>query len=249
MSKFSRIYDFRMAENGVSTLDVEGSYVRIMSSTGAVELVTDSYRLGPIRAGQGQQDAPYRRLTIVDKSGRANAGTILVASSGFIDQRMSGEISIVNSVNENNKTVKNCYSGNSFSAAEVSEYPYAQLFNPVGSGVLLNVSKILMSWTGAIDKSLNLYFDTAPISALSSYEGANTNSMGDLGEAELRAEASASLPAYPKGILFSVYQDGMQPYYIPQAGLIINPGHGLNVFGDGNNVKLLANFEWTEEPV
>lgn len=94
-----QIYDFAMAAGGSFPLPVAGSYFRILTTVGDVDVVGDTFgRLGPINRGQGLADKQYGRLTIQDRSGAPNAGTILVSDSNFIDQTLFGSISLAGAV-------------------------------------------------------------------------------------------------------------------------------------------------------
>lgn len=94
-----QIYDFAMAAGGSFPLPVAGSYFRILTTTGDVDVIGDTFgRLGPINRGQGLADKQYGRLTIQDRSGAPNSGTILVSDANFIDQTLYGSISLFGAV-------------------------------------------------------------------------------------------------------------------------------------------------------
>lgn len=95
MAKQLNILDFSMSANGSFQLPVEGSYFRILTATGKVAVIGDTFgKLGPINSGQGLENTPFRRLTIQDTSGLANSGTILVSEENFIDQTLYGSITL-----------------------------------------------------------------------------------------------------------------------------------------------------------
>jgi len=90
-----QIYDFSMTAGGSFQLPVSGQYFRILTTLGNVAVIGDTFgKLGPINRGQGMKETPYNRLTIVDVSGSANAGTILVSDADFIDQTLYGSITL-----------------------------------------------------------------------------------------------------------------------------------------------------------
>lgn len=90
-----QIYNFSMPANGSFQLLAEGSYFRILTALGNVNVIGDSFgKLGPINRGQGLEEMPYKRLIIEDVSGSINSGTILVSESNFIDQTLYGSISL-----------------------------------------------------------------------------------------------------------------------------------------------------------
>lgn len=91
-----QIYNFSMPANGSFQLLAEGSYFRILTAIGSVNIIGDSFgKLGPINRGQGLEDMPYKRLIIEDVSGSINSGTILVSESNFIDQTLYGSITLL----------------------------------------------------------------------------------------------------------------------------------------------------------
>lgn len=97
--KTLQIYDYAMAANGTFVLPVSGNYFRIITTTGNVNVIGDTWgKLGPISRGQGLENSLYNRLTIQDASGSANAGTILVSDANFIDQTLYGSISLAGAV-------------------------------------------------------------------------------------------------------------------------------------------------------
>lgn len=97
--KALQIYNFSMAAGGSFALPVEGSYFRILTCTGNVGVIGDTFgRLSPINRGQGLQNTPYKRLTITDASGAPNVGTILVSEEDFIDQTLYGSITLASAV-------------------------------------------------------------------------------------------------------------------------------------------------------
>lgn len=94
-----QIFDFAMVAGGSFQLPVSGSYFRILTATGNVSVIGDTFgKLGPINRGQGLENSNYNRLVIKDESGSANAGTILVSESNFIDQTLYGSISLTGAV-------------------------------------------------------------------------------------------------------------------------------------------------------
>lgn len=86
-----KIYDFTLQANGVQTLPAMGSYFRIMSSTGSLEVTVEGRGTATgLQAGQGFKDQPFTKLLLRDTSGAPNSGFILAASSEFFDNRLNG---------------------------------------------------------------------------------------------------------------------------------------------------------------
>ena len=59
--------------------------------------------LSPLYAGQGQRKE-FQRLTVTDKSGAANVVLIIVADDDFIDDRITGEVSVIDGSKARTKT-------------------------------------------------------------------------------------------------------------------------------------------------
>lgn len=94
-----QLYDFNLAAGESMNLPVQGAYVRVISCTGNINIIADTFgKLGPISRGQGLEKSTYNRLTIQDASGAPNVGTILVSESNFIDQTLYGSIALAGAV-------------------------------------------------------------------------------------------------------------------------------------------------------
>lgn len=84
-------YPFNLSAGQTLSLPIEGDYFRIQSATGAIDVTVDGVGTLPdLLNGQGLKNVPFKRLTIKDKTGAANAGVILVAFDEFIDNRTYG---------------------------------------------------------------------------------------------------------------------------------------------------------------
>lgn len=86
-----QVYDFNLTAGGSQTILAGGAYLRILTATGAVDVIVEGKGTMPnLLAGQGLKDLPFQRVVLRDKSGAPNSGTILVASSEFVDNRLFG---------------------------------------------------------------------------------------------------------------------------------------------------------------
>lgn len=84
-------YPFNLSAGQTLSLPIEGDYFRIQSATGAIDVTVDGVGTLPdLLNGQGLKNVPFKRLTLKDKTGAANAGVILVAFDEFIDNRTYG---------------------------------------------------------------------------------------------------------------------------------------------------------------
>ena len=136
-----KIYDFTLSAGGAMPLLVEGGYFKIYSCTGVLAVSIDGgSTIGPINTGQGMK-TEFKRLTIVDQSGAANVGKIIVASNEFVDGRISGEVSVIDQAYKNTLANKTFASSNS-SAAVAGQFSHCQLFNnnPAVNTILKSIS-------------------------------------------------------------------------------------------------------------
>lgn len=89
-NRATQFYDFTLAANASQTILAEGSYYKILTSTGALRIRRDGGSgIGPITAGHGERNAEYKRLTITDLSGAGNSGIIVVADADFVDEQLA----------------------------------------------------------------------------------------------------------------------------------------------------------------
>ena len=94
----TQIYDFTLPANGSREFIVPGaSYYRIQSCLGNLAVRRDGGSiLNPLQVGQGEQGTPFQRITLVDVSGAANVGTIIISDGTFVDVRSIGATQITN---------------------------------------------------------------------------------------------------------------------------------------------------------
>lgn len=89
------VYDFTLTAGGSYRLPASGSYFRIMSATGAVNVTVEGRgKLTSMQAGQALQGVDFDALIIQDASGAGSTGQILVASAEFKDNRLNGTVDL-----------------------------------------------------------------------------------------------------------------------------------------------------------
>src|SRR5207253_5023923 len=102
-----------------------GSYFKVLSATGTFEVTGDAFgQLGALLPGQGLrlEEGQFTRLTFRDTSGAPNLLYVLVAGDGFIDDRITGEVSVIDG--EKARTL----AGGMFAGAPSAPAPGAALF-------------------------------------------------------------------------------------------------------------------------
>lgn len=86
MKKATALYDFTLTAFGSQTILADANFYKILTSAGDVSITRDGgSTVKPMRAGRGERNVDFLSLIIRDLSGAANAGTIVVGDSEFID--------------------------------------------------------------------------------------------------------------------------------------------------------------------
>lgn len=150
MAKALNILDFSMSANGSFQLPVEGSYFRILTCTGNVAVIGDTFgKLGPINRGQGLENTEFRRLTIQDTSGLSNSGTILVSEANFIDQTLNGAVSVTNNLTIRPELSTGSFKTSGVLAANTAEQIFSAASNTNGAVILSASWNVINSTTYA----------------------------------------------------------------------------------------------------
>ncbi len=236
----TKIYRFTVPANGMYPLLVQGSFFKILSSTAPVLVRTDKVgTIGELLPGQGMERAEFSLLQFTDTSGFANEVRVLVAGDLFIDDRISGEVSVIDGGKA--RTVSGAVFGGRVSvAAAASEYAQIQFWNPPGSGrrVIVGSFNIICSAGSAIVGigAVAMAAANVPLLVQSKLAG------GAAGVTEQRYVASAAYPvmSYLNQAASGVQIKDPEPY-------IILPGYGFNVIATNLNVVLSASAHLIEE--
>lgn len=134
-----------VAAGGSMQVLAEGSFFRVYSSSGPVAVTVDTVgELGPLLAGQGLKDTPFKRLFVRDLSGSANIVQLIVADASFVDDRITGEVSVIDG--GKSRTIAGQMGMiNAQTSAAVGFYSMCGLWNPVGSGRRAIVKRMFIS--------------------------------------------------------------------------------------------------------
>lgn len=241
----AKIYPFSIPAGGSFPLLVIGDYCKILTSSGPLTLQGDTFgSIGPVLAGQGVQDSPFRRLVLEDESGATNNGTILIADNAFIDDRITGSVEVI----DGGKTRTN--SGMAFSSyvgtnGVAGNFTHAQIFNPAGS----NKNVILKSFTLSGDAYSSIYISPVSIE-LTTFRnlGVSKKSNGDDGVARLNVQNNPVVLQSKILMALNVVANA-QIIINFQEPLLIVPGTGVNFVNNIPAVSLSANLEFYEEAI
>lgn len=245
MARSAKIYDFTIPANGSFTLLVEGSYYRILSSSGALEVKRDGGSgVGPIYAGQGERDQEFKRITLVDKTGAINSGYIIISDGTFVDDRITGEVSVVDG-NKARTLSDSVFMGRVAAAGVAAQTTHCQLWNPAGSGKNIVVQQFSGS-TGALD-SILFCFTTTQL--LNTYGTGKSKKNGVTASTGILKYENLAAPLPTDFLQLSTAANvTTQPYKFTEP-LIITPGNGVVAKNGSVNVSLSLSIEWSEDVI
>lgn len=241
MARAAAIYDFTLTANGTFVLPVEGTYYRIRSATGSVQVKRDDGSMLQLEVGQGECNQLFKRLTIVDMSGAANSGTIIVADNNFVDERISGEVATING-----GTVRTLANIAFYGGSQINGSPglisHVQLWNPAGSGKLLCVESMTVG--GGSAGHLTFVRHTVAASTLvRSPASKNTGSAASV--SQIRTEQNAAIlqtEVYFNNLGLS-YANLLYQFANP---IVVPPGHGIAAVNGSANNAIAAAFDFYE---
>jgi hypothetical protein len=236
----AKIYPITLAAFGAFRLPVQGGYFKIRSSTGRVIVTGDTFgTLGSLDAGQGLR-RPYNDLTLVDASGSTNAIEIIVASGDFIDDRITGEVAVIDGGLARTKA-GDVYGARFNVAAVAAQYSMAQLWNSSTTKNLI-VSRV-RAVAGAAGVMVGI--GTVQLATLVANSIRPKTGLGGATVFQGRSENAVGLVVSTiTDQLFSGWAEShdAEPY-------VIAPGYGLNVFALDLNTALVAAAHLREDPI
>lgn len=239
----ARIYDFTLGAGGMLRLPVVGDFFKVISATGQINVNADTGATLDLMPGQGLREFNFNTLTITDNSGAANAGKILVGFSQMIDDRVTGEVSVVDGA------AARVFSGRSFSSycarsAGAGNMPMIQLFNPAASGVDLVVSGVALSIAAGADGWVQLRESVQNFGAAAG-RVASKKLGGAASVASLTAQEAPSVVASTE--LFEIYMGLMRGEYVRMnEPFVLEPGRGIVAVSTVANT-LCAAFDFYEK--
>lgn len=143
--KPTKIYPLTIGAYEALPLMVQGSYFKILSATGMVNVTGDTFgTVEALQAGQGLRGQDFGRLVVRDSSGGSNMVRLLIGDDQFIDDRISGEVVVIEG-NKGRSIAGKAFTITSlFGAASVGNVNQSAIYNPVGSGARIVVNNIVV---------------------------------------------------------------------------------------------------------
>lgn len=246
----AKIYPCVIPAGGSLPLTIEGDYFKVLEATGLFEITGDSFgQLGSIVPGQGLQQTHFRRLTLRDLTGTQNTVRLLVAGQNFVDDRVQGDVAVIDG--SKSRTISGAVFGAAPTASAVAaQLSFSQLYNPALSGKRLIVPAVSMACSTSI-----CAFQVGILGA--SIAGADVTatrtrslySGGAQTVAELRVNNSAGNPLAASRVAWNMVLAAGVPWrHEPKQGpYVIEPGSGLLIVPTTGNVDTYHDYEYQEE--
>lgn len=240
MTRAAQLYTLSLSAGGVKDLTVEGGMYKIISQTGPVRVSRDGNNIGPMLAGQGERER-FVRMSVQDLSGAANTVVILIADQEFIDDRIYGQVEVIDGARAIS-LASNSFGGYGNSAASVGNFSHVQLWNPGSRTKYIALEQVWMSSTAA--SAFQLRFNNA---ALTTLFMAPQNKLinGTASTAECRTDQLAAVAGTALSPFYWQAANAMTPITFKEP-IIIPPGQGLLCVNQNANTAIAAAFDFYE---
>ncbi|MBB1602546.1 hypothetical protein [Variovorax sp. UMC13] len=260
--KPTKIYTFTVPANAAFPLLAMGDFFKIQAATGPVEVRGDTFgTIGGVLPGQGLERTPFNRLEFRDISGGDNQISLLVADQAFVDDRISGEVSVIDGNTALTKAGLAFIASANASAAPGNLF-FVQLHNK-STDTLLRLNKVRYQTamnaaaTGAF--SVQHLFTNAPqvVAGTTVKPAYRKNVVGVpivSTKAEVRACSAANLPAGVSTVIVGYDPNPAAQIIEFREPLILRPGCGFCMQMDtqmvaSGSANLGAVFEFVEESI
>ncbi|NOV27656.1 hypothetical protein E5S69_29670 [Cupriavidus necator] len=216
-------YDLNIPAGGAQNIDVAGDRVQFISATDpfAQIEIRPNYAQGNIslKPGQGFRfSEQVTRWVVFNRGSVALSGYLLIGSGDFFDQRISGDVNVIDTSRSLTLTGQAQYMSK-YQGPVAGQYAFVQLWNPAGSGKRLIVERVY-SVNGAGSTSCNLVYES--VARTLGGNLAAKLSGGAAGAGEIRAANSAT-PSAGQGIITLTNSFS----YEPKRPLVLLPGYGI----------------------
>ncbi|HEX7742849.1 MAG TPA: hypothetical protein VF442_10535 [Sphingobium sp.] len=237
-------YTFVIPASGAYRLPVMGDYFVILSLSGDVEVTGDSFgTLGILAAGQGLEATPFSILQFVDKTGAPNTVTVLIAGDKFINQRVFGEVSVIDG-GKARSIADRAFAWAHGVGPVAAQFSRTQLWNPAGSGRRVIVKAY--SLTSSAASQVNCYANTVALAGLNAIVNSK-HPGGAAPSAQCRVETAAAVTVGGVYIDAVVFAAAAFARNVLQEPVVLEPGYGFMQEQLTANLNLNAVYEWTEE--
>lgn len=224
-------------------LVVSGDYFKIRASLGAVTVIGDTFgSMSGMLAGQGQRGVNFQRLTLVDETGFLNIGSILVSDGTFIDDRINGEVSVIDG-GKSRTLSGSAMMGYGATAGVAGNHAHIQLLNPTGSQRNLSLSQLNVFSVGTISQGIVVREYSTALTSLKSNGYAKKMGLGAVSVGQIRAQNNN----LPLGVQDILVLDKSQKQYKLTEPIVLPEGKGIVVVNGVLGEDLGCTFEYTED--
>lgn len=240
-------YDFTLTAGQSQTIDIAGRFFKYKSGTGVIRVRASAGGYVDLLPGQGVWNINFTSLTITDKSGAANAGVLVAGEFDFRDDRIVGTVDVVDG--GKSRTL----SGNAFASAVLGQPVLAkqstcQLWNPVGSGKNVFISKLFLSTQ--IQGIINIGTNNAANAATAGGVPSSKRASGGVPIARQYADAVTGSPAGFQYLGQVILTPNLPFIYQLAEPVMLSPGYGMCTWHNTiDTPQLSTTFEFIEEPI
>jgi hypothetical protein len=242
----TKIYPFTIPANGAFPLLASGDFFKVLSASGTFEVIGDQFgQLGALQPGQGLRDTEFNRLTFRDTSGAANNLRVLVADGAFIDDRITGEVSVLDGGKA--RTLSNsAFLLVSNLGPSVGMDCIAGLWNPANSGSNLIIEQV----TATVSVDSTVYFGGHRTKLFTGVGGVGSKYFPFVGQGASKAQSdygNLNAPAIDCVWLAPSIKASVPFIWSLREPIVIGPGVGFYIDARTQNCGLNAGIEFTEE--
>lgn len=245
MAFYASPQDFTLNAGASVQVAASGAYLKLLTATGKVRVITNTGITMDLMPGQGFRRQKFDSFIVQDKSGALNTGVFLIASDEMVDDRVTGEVSVIDGMKSRvlaNQAFARSQTWNPGAGA----YGTAELWNPASSGKLIVLEEISLMQTSALGTGFTMGFATsaqyaAPATGLSKKSG-GAASVGQVAKFD-EAAAGANLTG-----IYAFYTDVNRtvPFGLKEP-VVILPGAAFRVGALFAGAALSVGFQWFEE--
>lgn len=135
--KAFQVFPLTLAANESRQILFEGTYFKLLSATGAVDVTIEGQGTIPdLSSGRGLKDTAYSRLILTDKTGASNSIQLFCATEEYVDQTFSGVVTLANVNGPFTQAAKTVTSSSAQLLAANSARRYLLIQNNATSGII-----------------------------------------------------------------------------------------------------------------
>lgn len=242
MKSTAQIYDYSIGIGQTVIALVSGGFYKLLAASGHVTISREGgSSIGPLLPGQGERE-PFNRLQITNTSGVVNNIRILVADESFVDTRIYGSVEVIDG-GRATTMAGNAFAGVASQAAVAAQFSHVQLWNPIGSGRNVAVSRVMVGTNTPTPIFAARLFNTALATLVAT--GLNKRAAGPASVMELRTESTVALLG--GGSFQFAWGAQATPLILEtKEPVILLPGWGLLITNQILNAIVGATFDYTE---